>query len=264
MYDDQSNEDLFHAGLQGDYEDEAAWDAVAALRLRGTEEVFQLAVQYCRSAVPLERARGLNVLAQLGASRPDSERPHTAERVAIAIEHLRDQDELVVCAASWALAHIGGEASISALTPMRTHANPDVRLAVANGLSGSERPDAIATLMELMDDNNDNVRDWATFGLGTQCDVDTPEIRVALRKRLGDSYDMARNEAAWGLAQRADPQGIQLLIDRMTAPDWMAGDEMAARKTLGVASDTPVEELVSGLRKLLDQQAANQHRKHTL
>jgi HEAT repeat protein len=250
--ENSTNDELFLAALQGDYEDEAAWDAVSALRRRGTDEVFHLAVNYCESAVPLERARGLNVLAELGAGRPQSERPHAGESVTIAIEHLRDEDPMVSDAAAWALAHLGGDAAISALITLRENADPDIRWAVANGLNGSERADAIAAIIELMDDPDDNVRDWATFALGTQCGVDTPEIREALRKRLSDSYVMARNEAVWGLAQHKDPQGIRMVIERLSAAEWMAGDEMAAAETLKVPSDTPVEVLRAGLKKLLD------------
>jgi len=251
--DQRTTEELFQASLQGDYEDEAAWDAVAALRLRGTEEVFQLASKYCKSEAPLERARGLDVLGQLGAgkSKPLSERPHFDECIAIAIEHLHDPDPLVVNSAAWALAHSGGDAAVSALIPMRKNPDPDVRWAVANGLNSAERADAIATIIELMDDPNDKVRDWATFALGTQCSVDSTEIREALRKRLNDSYEEARDEAVWGLAQHGDPQGIKMLIDRLSADAWIEGDEMAAAETLGVPHNTPAEELCDGLRRLL-------------
>ncbi len=250
--DPRTTEELFQASLQGDYEDEAAWDAVAALRLRGTEEVFQLAIKYVESAEPRERARGLNVLAQLGAMRPISERPHFDDCVAIAIEHLHDPDPLVVNSAAWALAHLADDRAVSALIPMRNNPDPDVRFAVSNGLNGSERPEAIATIIELMDDSDDNVRDWATFALGTQCRVNSPQILDALRKRLNDSYEMARNEAVWGLAQHKDPLGIKMLIERLSADGWMAGDEMAAAETLDVPHDTPPEELLVGLQKLLD------------
>jgi HEAT repeat protein len=249
--DQRTTEEMFQASLQGDYEDEAAWDAVAALRLRGTEEVFQAAVKYVDSAEPRERARGLDVLGQLGTERPISERPHFDESVAIAIEHLHDPDPLVVHSAAWALAHLRDDRTVSALIPMRNNPDPGVRWAVANGLYGSDRPDAIATIMELMDDSDDDVRDWATFALGTQCNVNSPEILNALQKRLNDSYEMARNEAVWGLAQHKDPLGIKMLIERLSADGWMVGDEMAAVETLDVPLDTPPEELLAGLQKLL-------------
>ena len=253
MIEDESrtNEELFLASLQGDYEDEAAWDAVGALRRRGTEEVLQLAVGYCKSAVPLERARGLDVLAQLGARRPLSERPHVEDSVAIAIEYLRDENARVVSSAAWALAHLGGDTAISALIKMRANSDPDVRLAVATGMPGSPREDAIATLIELMDDADDKVRDWATFGLGTQSDLDTSVIREALRKRLSDSFQEARVEAIWGLAQRKDESGLRMLIDRLSAEEWAEGDKMAAAEILNLPNDTPAEHLLDGLRRLL-------------
>jgi HEAT repeat protein len=101
-----------------------------------------------------------------------------------------------------------------------------------------------------MDDVDDEVREWATFELGTQCDVDTPEIRAALRKRLSDGYEEARNEAIWGVARRNDEQGLGLLLARLDSDHW-SGDEMAAEDILGLKSDVPVEELRHGLRKLL-------------
>jgi HEAT repeat protein len=240
MDDQRTNEELFQATLHEESEDGPAWDAVRALRLRGTEEVFQLAVRYCQSVVPLERARGLDVLAQFGAraGKPPTERPHFHERLAIAMEHLRDESARVVGSAAWALAHIGGDTAISALIEMRVYSDPNVRWAVANGMHGSEREDAIATLIELMDDPDDNVRDWATFGLGTQCDEDSPLIREALRKRIEDSYENARREAVWGLARRKDEQGLQILIDWLSTDPW-PGDEMAARDVLGLMSDAP-------------------------
>jgi HEAT repeat protein len=249
----RTNEELFQAALQEESEDGPAWDAVAALRRRGTEEVFQLAVRHCQSVVPLERARGLDVLAQLGAGayKPQSERPHLGERLAIAVEHLRDENARVVSSAAWALSHIGGDAAISALIEMRNKSDSDVRWAVTCVLHGSQREDAIATLIELMDDTDDNVRDWATFGLGTQCDVDSPQIRDALRMRLNDGFKEARDEAIWGLAQRKDEQGLNMLIDRLSAEHWIAGDEMAAAETLNLPSDTPAEKLLDGLRQLL-------------
>jgi HEAT repeat protein len=155
------------------------------------------------------------VLAQLGSRKPES--------VAIAIERLRDNDAMVVSSAAWALAHLGGNLAVWELILMRNNPDPNVRWAVTHVLHGTESADEIAVLIELMDDPNDNVRDWATFALGTQCSVDSAEIRDALRRRLTDRYQEARDEAVWGLAQRKDAQGLRMLIDRLSADEWIAG-----------------------------------------
>ena len=59
-------DELFAQTLSGDYEDEALWEAVHVLRRLGTREVFEKAVEWCKSDNPLGRARGADVLAQLG------------------------------------------------------------------------------------------------------------------------------------------------------------------------------------------------------
>ena len=64
-----TTEELFAATLEGEYDDDAPWAAVTALRLRGTSQVFEAATQYCRSDDPKARARGLDVLGQLGAGK---------------------------------------------------------------------------------------------------------------------------------------------------------------------------------------------------
>ena len=83
-----NTEELFAATLEGEYDDDAPWEAVSVLRLRGGTEVFEVAKRYCASENPKARARGLSVLAQLDASKPDTERPFMTECVSIAIEHI--------------------------------------------------------------------------------------------------------------------------------------------------------------------------------
>jgi len=98
----KSTEDLFAATLEGGFDDDAAWEAVSVLRLRGTQEVFEVARRYCESDDPRARVRGVNVLAQLGAGKTDAERPFMGESVSIAIAHLRDSDPELVRSAAWA------------------------------------------------------------------------------------------------------------------------------------------------------------------
>jgi HEAT repeat protein len=249
--DPRAVSELFEATLQGDYDDEAAWDAVASLRLRATPEVLDVAMKYCDADDPKARARGLDVLAQLGAGKPDSERPYVDECVSMAIAQLNDESPLVVHSAAWALAHLRDDRAITTLIGMKHHANPDVRHAVAFGMGGCSGSETRQTLIELMEDQADEVRNWATFGLGSLSDVDGPEVREALHKRLDDSFGEARDEAIWGLARRKDTLALQILLERLESGSWVQGDEDAAAEALGLGRAASAEELQDGLRKLL-------------
>jgi len=246
-------DELFSASFQGDYEDEQPWDAVRVLRRRDSDQVFQTAAAYCRSEIPIHRARALDVLAQLGAGKPVAERHHFNDSVSIAAAHLDDEDPLVARSAAWALAHLQGERAISSLISLSKCADAQVRRAVAVGMAGSDRPDAINTLVELMEDDDDEVRNWATFGLGNVGfgSLDSPDIREALRRRLNDSFSEVRDEAVWGLARRRDPAALRLLMHRLNSEEWIDGDEMAAAEVLGLDYDAPVETLLTGLTNLV-------------
>jgi HEAT repeat protein len=217
----RSISELFTAALAGVYEDEEAWDAVATLRMRGTEDVYEAAVQLCSSDDAKSRARGLDVLGQLGAGKPDAERPHLHDCVSRAIRHLSDPDPTVVCSAAWALAHLTTKAAAAALIPLTRHEDQRVRHAVAVALYGDQcaSPGAVPAVLELMQDPSNEVRDWATFALGQSVAVDSPEIRQALRSRLQDSYANARGEAMWGLALRKDRFGLTMLLERLESEE---------------------------------------------
>lgn len=251
--DPRSVSELFTAALAGEYEAEEAWDAVATLRARGTEEVYAAAAQLCGSEDATARARGLDVLGQLGAGKSDAERPHLHGCVSIAIGHLSDPDPNVACSAAWALSHLHTKAAMAALVPMKSHEDVRVRhaLAAALHLDRCSSPRALSAVLELMQDPSDEVRDWATFALGQSVEMDSPEIRSALRSRLQDSFADTRNEALWGLALRKDRLGLTLLLERIEAENCMAGDEMAAAEALGISYDSPVPVFCDGLRKLL-------------
>ena len=162
----KSTQELFAATLAGEYHDDAPCDAVSVLRGRGTPEAFELAREFCQSENPRARARGLSVLAQLGAGKPVEERPFMAESVSIAISHLGDSHPDVVSSAAWALSHLGTEPAVAALVGLRSHPDPEVRQSVACCTDLMNHPEAVAILVALMEDENEVVRDWATFKVG--------------------------------------------------------------------------------------------------
>lgn len=252
--------ELFLNSFAGDYDCEKAWKAVGDLRRRGTDEVFDLAKEYCRSEIPKHRARALDVLAQLGAGRPLTERTHFDECVSIALAHLTDVDPLVVHSAAWALSHLRDNRAVAALLEMRHCPDAGVRWAVACGMHGCSQPEAVRTLVELTDDTDDDVRNWATFALGVPCVVgpgelgalDSIEIREALRKRLNDPISEVRDEALWGLALRKDLAALQSLLARLDSAEYIQGDETAAAEALGLSYEASVDDLRKGLRDLLN------------
>src|SRR5260370_39849744 len=66
MMTSENIDELFARTLSGDYDDDAPWEAVRTLRQIGSRDVFDRAAEWCGSENPLQRARGADVLAQLG------------------------------------------------------------------------------------------------------------------------------------------------------------------------------------------------------
>ncbi|MFN0026836.1 MAG: hypothetical protein ACKV2O_06570 [Acidimicrobiales bacterium] len=63
----------------------------------------------------------------------------------------------------------------------------------------------VVALMGLSAHDDPDVRNWATFGLGTQVPVDGAAVRDCLAARLTDSHEDTRAEALGGLARRHAP-----------------------------------------------------------
>jgi HEAT repeat protein len=82
---------------------------------------------------------------------------------------------------------------------------------VVNALLARSDKTSVATLIQLSTDKAASVRDWATFGLGSQIDVNSPSIRKALADRLDDPDLDTRTEALMGLARRKDPRALEML-----------------------------------------------------
>lgn len=112
------------------------------------------------------------------------------------------------------------------------HPNVDVRYGVTFGLAGQDDPAAVTAVALLSQGGDRDVRDWATFALGSQTELDTPEIREALRARLRDADPEVRGEALMGLGRRRD-EGLKSAILKELNGDFSGNWAFEAAETIG-------------------------------
>lgn len=188
--------------------DELAYlQIVRALNWKGTREVLQRAEQLCGSRCVRERCLGADMLGQLGVP----ERVFPAESCSLLRGLLEDADDRVLRAALAGLSHQSDAKAVPLVARLSGHPDPDMRYAVVLALTAYESASAIECLISLSRDPDAHVRDWATFGLGTQMESDIPQLRDALADRLEDPDDDARGEALVGLARRKDQRVVEVL-----------------------------------------------------
>ncbi len=235
---------LFLATLIGSQDDNAHRKAVSRLRLSGSKLVFQRAEAWSRSSTPLKRARAATVLAQLQIlhRRPwKSEKIFVEEIFAIVTALIAEEADIHARSCElFALGHLDDARGVPILVSFAKHHDADIRYAVAVALGNySEDPSAVKALLELMDDPDRDVRDWAIFGLGTLGRADSEEIRNALFSHLRDPYVNAREEAAVALALRGDQRMIRSLIDLLKKDRDRILLLEAAREFLEMDCDPP-------------------------
>lgn len=222
--DPRTTSELVHLALTEPDED-AAWEPVTVLHHRATREVLEAAEQLCASSVAQERELGANILGQLGI--PERAFHDKCFKV-LSRMLLTEEDPCALNAITVAFGHLDDPRCIDHVLPLRLHPDSDVRFGVVLALSAYHTrkcADATTALIELSNDADDEVRDWATFGLSALTApededfafFDTPEIREALWAEVSDPYPDARAEALVGLAYRKDPRIVEPLLELLNA-----------------------------------------------
>jgi HEAT repeat protein len=209
---------LFERTLVDDYDDDGAWEAVAALRADGSREVFDRAAQWLRAGEPMARARAADVLGQLGVG---PQRPHACPQEAcdLLLDLLMQESHpRVIASAIISLGHIHDARALPIVYKFISNESAVVRHAAAFTLGCySDDPASIPGLMLLMMDRDKDVRDWATFSLGVWSEQDSGLICDALAQRLDDDFENVRLEAIAGLSRRGDIRALPALIMALEA-----------------------------------------------
>lgn len=220
--DDRSTAELIAIAQEVEEGEEEPWPtALGILQHRGSREVFDAAVALCQKEDVDDRILGVQILAQLGIP----ERSFPAETNVLLLEMLeRESEPAILCDIGIAFGHLRSEVAIVPLSKLKNHPHEDVRFGVVMGLMCQEDGLAITTLIELSADPDIDVRNWATFSLGSQIESDSPDIRKALWERLShERSDIASNddcadvygEALVGLARRKDPNILNVLCEEL-------------------------------------------------
>lgn len=220
----RSTEELIQLALSAPEEDDdfrqERWYFIDLLQCRGSREIFDRALMLTQSSNPEERRLGINILGQLnvaGRTIPDN----GVTTLVNLLDH--EFDPLILQDICIALGHLNDPRSIEAQLRFCLHPDWEVRCGVVNGLSGQTDERAIAALIALSADVHPQVRNWATFGLGSLLEIDTPAIREALYQRLlaeevkVDETAEIYGEALVGLARRKDERVLPQLIQELTS-----------------------------------------------
>jgi HEAT repeat protein len=119
-------------------------------------------------------------------------------------------------------------------------------------LNFANDPRSVDTLLALMQDVDEDVRDWATFGLGVLGDLDSQEIRDALWQRMSDPNRDVREESLVGLGKRKDRRALPALIVELNQPEICSRVIEAAEAFLGdkeQSADRSPGDYVAALKK---------------
>jgi HEAT repeat protein len=212
------------AGRAGD--ENERWDRVVDLHRTGGAAVLHEARRLCSSRDPERRRLGADILGQARAGTAADGTPRIGDPTHEAAMRIlldlaaRERHPDVLHSLGIAFGHRHDARGIPALVRWRADRDPGVRYAVAFGLLGLTDPVAIDTLIELSDDDDAHVRNWATFGLARQVPTDTAAVRDALFARGADPDDDARAEGISGMARRRDERVVPMLLDALTRPSW--------------------------------------------
>ena len=165
-----------------DFDDDRAAELVHSLNDEGDPQVVEWALAELNDPSPWHRQAAGWVLAQHGYKLG---RPFNVQVLpAVTAAAYREVDVAARCSLVRAIGYSEDPAVESDLLHFATDPEPSIREVVSQCLPSllTEQPSekVVAALITLTADTNPHVRDWATFAIGQQTELDSPAIREAL------------------------------------------------------------------------------------
>jgi len=201
------------------FDEGCRWELIGGIVEECPDDVLEMCRRMLCDETADGRSLGADILGRLVGIDPGA-RP-------AALNALREalSAEIEPCATASmvaALGHVGSAEAVDVIVGLAGSSDPGVRLAVAFAIATlSPQPlshEVRFALIKLSGDVEPEVRDWATFGLGTLSSDDGPDVRAALLARTEDEQHTTRAEALFGLAVRRDPRAVPHLIRALESP----------------------------------------------
>jgi HEAT repeat protein len=184
-------------------------------------EALDRGLALLRRSDAVERAVGCDLLAELCSPDDHGWGPEVA--VALVAMAQAEDDPDVLRPLVRAIGRAGHPSGLPLLDRLSSHPDPDIRCHVATAVyfcdDNGDAENVQRILIGLMSDEDDDVRDWATFGLGTQTHLDGADVRDALLRSTGDPDEETRDEAILGIARRRDHRALDVVAGRLGEGD---------------------------------------------
>jgi HEAT repeat protein len=201
------------------FDEDCRWELIGGIVGECPDDVLEIGRRLLRDESARGRTLGADILGRLVGIDPGA-RPVVLTALRDALPGETDPSAQASMVA--ALGHVGSVEALYGIVGLAGSADAGVRLAVAFAVATlSPQPlsrDVRFALIKLSGDAEPEVRDWATFGLGTLSSDDGPDVRAALLARTEDPQHTTRAEALFGLAVRRDPRAVPHLIRALESP----------------------------------------------
>jgi hypothetical protein len=191
---------------------ERVTDALLAARDLNEDALATRGLAMLTAVDVAERAVGCDAVGLIAEVRED-----WRDAVVTSVLELADRDDNVdvLWSVVGALGRCADARAVPLLCQLAGHTDPDIRFGVAHALPFVMDDDpsgrAVDTLLALAGDAQDDIREWALFGIGSLGHIDSAAIRQALRLGLDDPCEDVRVEATHGLARRRDMTVVPLV-----------------------------------------------------
>jgi hypothetical protein len=242
---EQSTEDLIAFADTVEHGDDELFERVGSLVRRNVDAAVEMGRRLLESPSAERREMGIRLIGVAGVLEDYRVRDVAKPIVREALR--RESEAGPILWAIIELGHLGDEAAIPLAIAHARHPDPEVRESLAASLptmsckeDGSHPPEVLAVLRQLMSDEDGDVRDWATFGIGQQDDTDDETTRNALLARVADEHADARMEAVIGLARRHDERVRPFLVRELANAEHFVGYD-AALEVLNGGSHTLID-----------------------